>query len=93
MTDFFQRIVFGLFFFFFQISGLFAFVMVGELLDDWNRDKMSEPPPVYNHMIFPDWRNTANEKNNETQTLSLAQGWNSPLIQIIPFFHFLSPER
>lgn len=45
-----------------------------------SRNKMSEPPPVYNLMIFPDRRNIANEENKESQTLSPAQGWNVLLI-------------
>lgn len=63
-----------------QISGPFALVMVGALMDEWNRDKMSEPPPVFNLMIFPGRRDTANQENKETQTLSPAPGWNVLLI-------------
>lgn len=55
-------------------------MIVGALMDERNRDKMSEPPPVYNLMIFPSRRDTANQENKETQTLSLAQGWNVLLI-------------
>lgn len=50
--------------------------MVGALMDEWNRDKTSEPPPVYNLMIFPGRRDTANQENKETQTLSPEQDWN-----------------
>lgn len=49
-------------------------------MDEWNRDKMSEPPPVYNLMIFPGKRDTANQENKETQTLSSEQGWNVLLV-------------
>lgn len=38
-------------------------------MDEWNRDKMSEPPPVYNLMIFPVRRDTANHKNTKTHRL------------------------
>lgn len=48
-------------------------VMVGALMDEWNRDKMSEPPPVYNLMIFPGRRDTANQENKETQTFPLSR--------------------
>lgn len=47
----------------------FALVTVETLTDEWNRDKMSEPPPVYNLMIFP---STAG--NTGTQRLPSAQG-------------------
>lgn len=49
-------------------------------MDEWNRDKTSEPPPVYNLMIFPGRRDTANQENKETQTLSPEQDWNVLLI-------------
>lgn len=55
-------------------------VMAGALMDEWNRDKMSEPPPVYNLMIFPGRRDAANQENKETQTLSPEQDWNVLLI-------------
>lgn len=54
--------------------------MAGALMDEWNRDKMSEPPPVYNLMIFPGRRDAANQENKETQTLSPEQDWNVLLI-------------
>lgn len=81
--------------FFSQISGPFASVMVEALMDEWNRDKMLEPPPVYNLMIFPGRRNTANQENKETQTLSLAQGWNVLFIVRSKslFFAFFVPSE
>lgn len=45
--------------------------MLRELIDEWNRDQMSEPPPVYSRMIFPGRRVTANQENKETHTLFL----------------------
>lgn len=49
-------------------------------MDEWNRAKMSEPPPVYNLMIFPGRRDAANQENKETQTLSPEQDWNVLLV-------------
>lgn len=72
-------------------SGPFALVMVGAVTDEWNRDKMSEPPPVYNLMVFPGRRNTAKQENKETQTLSPEQGgmccsYYDPNPCFFPFF-------
>lgn len=49
-------------------------------MDECNRDRMSEPPPVYNLMIFPGRRDTANQENKETQTLPPERAWNILLV-------------
>lgn len=49
-------------------------------MDEWNEDEMLEPPLVYNLMLLPGRRDSANTKNTETQTLCPAQSWNVLLI-------------
>lgn len=50
------------------------------MIDEWNRDKMLETPPVYNLVVFPRRSDTANQENKETQALSPVQSWNVLLI-------------
>lgn len=42
--------------------------MAGALINEWNKDKMSEPPPVYNLIVFPGRRHSQARKQRNTDS-------------------------